>query len=266
VLEDTTSRGLTFLLTIVLLGLLRWLVPSRNRAAEHKYDAKQTPKPLRAGVAKGVMVGIGIALALTFFLLRWTNQLWAAWEGSAELTQYPTPWIWGFFPGFAALSVPWPLLVWWLRRRGRWEEANAIEDCSDSKSGANSYVILKWMALGLAIPVGLFTLLAIPIHLSISGLEVRVGHYASLRTERFDLREARRATLVYGYRLRDGSLKLARDLVIDFADGRRLKGNQVGDGDTSIREDVLQLLLKKIGLEPGYAETGEEIPPLDTGR
>jgi hypothetical protein len=91
---------------------------------------------------------------------------------------------------------------------------------------------------------------------------VRVGHYASIREERFPLKEARRMTIVDGYKLRDGSFTAAKDVIIDFADGRRLRGNQVGDGGSNVRDDVLQLLIAKTGLTPQHALTADEIPTL----
>lgn len=51
---------------------------------------------------------------------------------------------------------------------------------------------------------------------------------------------------------------------MDFADGRRLRGNQVGDGGTSIRGDVMQLLIAESGLTPKYAVTVEDISAAQT--
>jgi hypothetical protein len=165
-----------------------------------------------------------------------------------------------FLPGFAALAVPWPLTVWYLRKVRRWEEADSIEDQSDSKSGMNSFRIMKWLSIGLVAPIGIFTVLAIPIHFSIGASHVRVGHYASIHTDVFQLNQARRLTIVDGYKLRDGSFQPAKDVIIDFADGRRLDGNEAGDGGTNIRSDVMRLLIEKTGLTPEHAKTEEDIP------
>ena len=53
--------------------------------------------------------------------------------------------------------------------------------------------------------------------------------------------------------LQGGHSYETRDLIVDFADGRRLRGNQVGDGGTSVQEDVMQLLISKTGLTPKYS-------------
>jgi len=114
----------------------------------------------------------------------------------------------------------------------------------------------------VVLPIALFTLPAIPIHLSISDSEVRIGHYGSLHSESFPLKDARRLTVVDGYRLKDGSFHPAKDVLIDFAGGRRLRANAVGDGGTNVRTDVMQLLIEKSGLTPEHALTADDVSPL----
>jgi hypothetical protein len=264
---DWLPRAVVPFAVVVMMALFRRIAPGRERAAHHRYDERQDPEPLPTGAVGAAMWSLGIVLALSFFVLRGANRRWAHLEGPAILTQFATQAIWCFFPGFAALAVPWPLTVWYLRRRGRWEEADSIEDESDRRGGGvESYQVMKWLSFGLVCPIAFFTLLAIPIHLSITDSEVRVGHYASWRPEKFEFKDARRLTVIEGYRIRDGEFKPAKDLVIDFADGRRLRGNAVGDGGTSIRDDVMNLLLEKIGLTPGHARTLEEIPVMQGAR
>jgi hypothetical protein len=125
----------------------------------------------------------------------------------------------------------------------------------------NSLRIMKWLSIGVVCPIALFTLPAVPIHFTISDSEARVGHYGSIHSESFHLADARRLTVIDGYRVKDGSFHAAKDVLIDFADGRRLRGNAVGDGGTSIREDVMQLLIAKTGLTPEHASTADEVPP-----
>lgn len=203
------------------------------------------------------MWSLGIAFAMLFFVLRGANQLWASLEGPALMTQYAPQVFWCFLPGFAAVSMPWPLTVWYLRRAGRWEEADSIQDRSDSKGGFDSFVVMKWLSYAVVGPIAVVTLLAVPIHLSITDSEVRVGHYASFRCEIFPLNDARSLTIVKADRVQGGRVLRTEDLVVGFADGRRLRGNQVGDGGTSVRNDVKQLLINKTGLTPRYSSPTE---------
>lgn len=244
----------------LILALFRRIAPPRSRLANAKYDQHQAPEPLPTGIIGGTMWALGLSFALLFFLLRDANRLWARAEGRSILTLYATPWIWIFLPLFSALALPWPIVVWFLRRVGRTDEADSICDAADEKGGVDSFRVMKWLGITLVSPVAFFTVLAIPVHLSISDSEARLGHYASLRTERFPFSEVRRATLIDGRRLRDGSFRPGKDIVIDFADGRRLRGNAVGDGGTDVEEGVVQLLLAKTGLRPTHVLTMEDIP------
>jgi hypothetical protein len=259
-------KVLFWLIFPLVLALFRRMAPPRFRATERLYTDSQEPEPLPTGIIGSAMWAVGIGLALLFFVLRDLNHWRASLDGPSLLTQYATPFIWCFFPGFAAIAIPWPLTVWYLRKVGRWEEADAIEDDSDSKGGGNQFRIMKWMSIGLVGPIAFFTLLAIPIHLSITDSEVRVGHYASIRSESFRLKDARRLTIVDGYRLKDGSFQAAKDVLIDFSDGRRLKGNTVGGGGTSVPEDVLRLFIEKTGLTPEHALTEDDVSALQLGK
>jgi hypothetical protein len=253
-------RALVPLVIVLILILFSRIAPPRSRLAKWRFDQQQVPEPLPTGVIGGTMWALGIFFALTFFVFQGANRLWANADGPAELAIYALPALWVFFPFVAALSIPWPLTIWWLRRVGRKDEADGICDAADSKGNMDIFQVMKWLVIGLAGPVCFFTVLAIPIHLSICKSEARLGHYASLRTERFPFNQATRATLTDGIRLRDGSLYRQKDLIIDFADGRRLRGNELGDGGTDVSDSVVQLLLQKTGLHPDHVEAVEDIP------
>ena len=257
---DWVPRAVVPGVIVLVLSLFRWIAPPRSRLGNSRYDQQQGPEPLPTGVIGGAMWALGIGFVLTFFLLRDANRLWARADGHSVLTLYATPWVWFFLPFFGALTIPWPLTVWYLRKVGRKDEADSIADAADLKGKMDTFRVMKWLGIALVGPIFVLTLLAIPVHLSISDSEARLGHYASIRSERFPFSEARRATLIDGYRLRDGSFQSARDIVIDFSDGRRLRGNAMGDGDTDVEERVVQLLLDKTGLRPIHVLTLEEIP------
>ena len=87
---------------------------------------------------------------------------------------------------------------------GRWQEADSIQDASDNKGAFDSFLVMKWLSIGAVGPIAVLTLLAVPIHFSITDSEVRVGHYASFRPEIFPLNEARRLTIVDVRKLQGG--------------------------------------------------------------
>jgi len=257
---DWLPRAVVPAAIVIIFALFRRIAPAQSRLANRRYDQLQALEPLPTGVVGGAMWALGIGFALTFFLLRGANHLWAKADGQGSLTLYATPWIWCFLPFFSSLTIPWPFTVWYLRRVGRKDEADSISDAADAKCGMDTFRVMKWLGIALVGPISIFTLFAIPIHLSIGDSGVRLGHYASIRTERFPFSEAKRATIIDGYRLRDGSFQPSRDIVVDFSDGRRLRGNAVGDGGTDVEESVVQLLLDKTGLRPAHVATVEDIP------
>jgi hypothetical protein len=109
---------------------------------------------------------------------------------------------------------------------------------------------MKWLSIGVVGPIAVLTLLAVPIHLSITNSEVRVGHYASFHPDIFPLKDARSLTIVDVHEMQGNRSHETKDVIVGFADGRHLRGNQVGDGGTSVRNDVMQLLIDKTGLTP----------------
>jgi len=108
-------------------------------------------------------------------------------------------------------------------------------------------------------PIAVFTLPAIPIHLSIANSEARLGHYGSLHTEIFRFDKAMRATPIDGSRDGNANFHAKRDLIIDFSDGRRLDANAAGDGGTQADDRVVQLLLARTGLHPEHAQTERDM-------
>lgn len=238
-------------------ALFRRFAPFRQEKVD--WREQQVPQPYEPGVIGGLMCAVGIALGLSFFLFRWANHAWAGMDHDAILRFYPTPVLWCFFPGFAALSVPWPFTVWSLRRQGRSDEARSIVEESSGKTGFDSYRVMKWFSYWLVTPIGLATLLAVPIHMSIARGAVRRGHFGSVAEEVFPLADARAAYLIDGVAYGNGSFHQQSDLYLVFADGRQLRANEVGDGGTSADPRAVKLLLELTGLTPSNVHTPDEI-------
>lgn len=158
--------------SVVFALLRRYLPAPKSKFKSWKFEDQQAPEPLPTGVIGAFMWLIAILLLLTFFGFRTANHAWAAMDNRAILRLYPTSFIWCFFPGFAALSIPWPFTIWLLQPLKRSDEADAIAEGSNSKTGFDSFTVMKWLAIGLGLPIGIATIFAIPIHLSI---EKRAG-------------------------------------------------------------------------------------------
>ena len=141
---------------------------------------------------------------------------------------------------------------------GRWEEADSVQDSSDNKGGFNSFRIMKWLSIGVVGPFAVLTLLAVPIHLSITDFEVRVGHYASFRPDIFPLKDARSLTIVDVHGLKGDRSHQTKDVVVGFADGRT-PGNQVGDDGTSVRNDISNSSSIRLVSRPGIHRRPSEV-------
>src|SRR4051812_42876597 len=118
---DSWRRGIVIAGIGLITALLRKYLPSpRPVPSTYRYDAPlQEKEPLPTGVIGGTMWGIGICIALSFFLLKWINHIWADTDGEAIVRNFAASVFWCFLPGFGALAVPWPLTIWLLKRFGR---------------------------------------------------------------------------------------------------------------------------------------------------
>src|SRR5271154_419309 len=152
---DWLPRALVPIGIAFFFWLFRKLFPAPQRLTNYK--DKQVREPLPTGAIGAFMWGVGVCLALSFFLLRAVNHLWAESDGAAILRLYPSAAIWCFLPGFAAISIPWPLTVWLLRRAGRTDEANSIDSDSSEKVGFDSFKVMKWLGIGGVGPIAGFT-------------------------------------------------------------------------------------------------------------
>jgi len=245
-----------------VLALFRRALP-RNTSAE--LAVADDDRSLPYGVAGAIMWALGLVIAVGgFYLLRFANVLIASMDrvdsnAVALFTAYPTPWIWMFFPGFACLILPWLTVLALLRRFGYAGQAARIVVKGNQQMGLNGERLMGWLAYCLVCPIGIFTVLALPMHLKVFPDELHLTHYRHWALVVFRFADARRAYIVDGYTLRDGSFQPHWDLLIDFADGRRLSGNAVGDGGTVPSEELVSILLGRSGLQPEHVRTVDDI-------
>jgi hypothetical protein len=76
------------------------------------------------------------------------------------------------------------------------------------------------MALVIAAPIGVFTVLALPMHTALGLQAIRVCGHAWAKCQTFDYSKAVKMTRIEGFRDRDGKLNRRAGIVVDFADGR----------------------------------------------
>lgn len=243
----------------IAFGIFRKYFPAKEDPTLTRYDRHNGPR-LPNGVFGFATVSFGLLLGIGgYFALAGMNRLYARVDGPALLHVYPTNAIWWFLPGFAAIALPWPLGIHLLRRSKYKDDAAFIEAESSGKTGFDSYRVMVAMNLFLAVPIGIFTVPAITMHLTFTETDIYWTSYSSLHPQVFSYSDATRATFVDGYRLRDGSFQSHPDLILDFRDGRRFSANAVGDGGTVPSAQEIELLLSKTHLTPHDVQTLDDL-------
>jgi hypothetical protein len=247
----------------VVIGLVfsafRRYFPAKPDSTPQRYDRPEG-KRLPTGLFSVVTIAIGIAIAVGgYFGLLATNHILAEADGPALAQAFPVAIWWWFLPGFAALSIPWPLTIALLRRSAYHDEAAYIEAEGSRKSGFDCFRVMAGMNIFLVLPITALTFLALPERLTLTDREIRWTHYASVTPEVFAYADIVRLTAVEGYQLRDGSFKSHKDLLIDFKDGRRLSANAVGDGSSEPSAKEINVLLDKTGLVPREIRTLDDL-------
>jgi hypothetical protein len=179
-------------------------------------------------------------------------------EGSLHL--WPQSTIWWFLPGFGAVALCWEITLQLWSAFGQPDTARLYRLWSDGRAGFDATRILRWVALVIVAPIGIFTILALPMHVTLRQRDIRVCGYAWAKCETFDYAKAMRMTQIDGFRDRDGKLHPRAGIVIDFVDSRRWSSADTGDFRRSVDPALLAFLAEHIHLPLEQAETESDIP------
>jgi hypothetical protein len=92
----------------------------------------------------------------------------------------PSPWMWAIFPFFGGIATCWEITLGVWMCFGNSSQASRYEGWSNQKAGFDATRLLRLMILTIAVPMGIATVLALPIHTSVGESGFRVGHFGSL--------------------------------------------------------------------------------------
>jgi hypothetical protein len=247
------------------LGLLRRFLPPRKVDPGESRASNQANDDFRG--TQWVVGSSMVLVALTFALLTHSalvmaNRYFAEADGPAAFRLLPSPVIWWFFPGFGAICLTWPitLLIWSLFAAH--DKIVRYSEWSDQRAGFDTMRAMYWMALLTAMPIGVATLLAIPIHSSLRDHDIAVGHYARFSSQHLPYSSARRLALVNGLRDRDGKFTPRADLIVDFANGTRWSSSDNRDFKLEVDPGLAEFIEQKTGLNPEQAETEADLAKL----
>lgn len=247
----------------LVFGLARRYLPARalaDRVSPYSMPALNEQFRSTQWIVGFAMVIVGIAFYwLTHLALVETNRALAASEGAAHFVLLPQTAIWWFFPGLGALSLMWELtlLIWSIF--GDKEKADLYDAWSAQKAGFDSRRVLRIMALFIALPIGLLTFLALPMHDTLHETEIRSTGFAWRNVSVYRYSDARRMTIIEGFRTRDGKLTRRAGVVVDFRDGRRWSSADSGDFKEAVDPALVDFLQQRTGLPVQQSETESDI-------
>ncbi len=190
----------------------------------------------------------------------WLNRLIAMSDGPADFRIWPQSAIWWFFPGFGALTLSWEITLQLWSHLGNRDDASLYAYWSNQRTGFDATRLLRWFAVLIALPIGVLTVLALPMHTVFRQNDIRDCGYAFAACKVYRYADARRMTIIEGFRNRDGKLIERAGVVIDFSDGRRWSSADVGDFNKTVDPAFADLLARKTKLPFNYAQTAADIP------
>ena len=144
------------------------------------------------------MIATAVVFAwTTHHLLVSLNRYLGTSDGpETSLRLWPQTAIWWFFPGFGAVVLCWEITLKLWSALGQGDTARSYRLWSDGRTGFDCTRILRWMALVIALPIGVFTFLALPMHTELRHQDIRVCGYAWAGCKTFAYSKAVRMTLI----------------------------------------------------------------------
>jgi hypothetical protein len=263
---SVASFGGRLLIPVAVYGafaLARKYIPARANDQSSDHSSVDYSYESFSGTQWTVGIATAFAVAgfafLTHAMLVYLSRWYAALDGLASFRLFPQTAIWWFFPGFGALTVGYEIVLQLWSLFGDAGRAARYSRWSNLKAGFDGRRLLRWMALLIATPIGIFTLLEIPAHVSLAD-QVIIDHgygFGKPKIYRYDA--ARKLTIIEGFRVKDGSLTSRAGIVIDFDGGRRWSSANSGDFKKEVDPALLEFLIQKTKLLPEHTETADDI-------
>lgn len=271
---NSAVRGAIPAIVVLSLLLCRKWFPSKAANQKINWDSDALHSRFRPLPWKvwPCCVAVMIIFAFgTWFLLSRTNLLLAKIDTPQAIHLLPQPAMWWFFPGFGALTFSWEITLQIFSCFLGRETVNLYNDWVNNTTrgwvrsrytGIDSRRVLRWMAVGIALPILLFVLLALPMHANVGPKNIRDCGYALKPCSVYPLADVVRITEISGFRDKSGKLIDRAGLVLDFKDGHRWSSAEWGDWENSVNPNLTNFLLNKTGLPLGYATTEKDISNL----
>jgi hypothetical protein len=222
VISDLTGPALVPVAVLVVFRRLRAYFPAPGTTDRSPSLSAGEPAPefkdlnWTVGVAMlPVEIGFGFGSYQSLIL---ANRLFAEADGPTRFQLLPTKILWIFFPLFGALSLTWEItqhLFWF----GDKESASRYAQWTHEKAGFNSTRVLRWMALVIALPIAVATVLALPMRSSLRDNDMIIRSYGLRSGRHYLYSQARRLAALNGFRTREGKFQPRAEILVQFSDG-----------------------------------------------
>lgn len=165
---------------------------------------------------------IGIVTAATLhYVLVAANRYFAEAEAPYIFCIWPAAIAWWPFPGIMALSLPLEVMCSLLKAFGSNKRAELYEIWLNQQIGYDRRLLFRRIGLLIALPMGFATALELSAHTALRDRDITQCVYGFAPCEHFTYTDARRLTLVRGYRSSTGKLIRRERILLNFTNGRQ---------------------------------------------
>ena len=252
-IPNNLGRIATPILIAAVFTLSRRYLPATPMETVTEHDVQHFPR--MQWFVGGAMIGTGLVFGVvTYEMLVWANRLLASNEPSPLFLLLPERAMWACLPVFGALCLMWEMTLRLWRLFGDASQAQKYERWSNDKAGFDATRLLRLMTIVLGIPATILTVMALPIHTSITQTGLSVGHFGNLTPRYHSYSDVREITVTEGLRTRNGSLQKRPSIVLDFADGTRWSSADNRPIEKLVDSSLLSFLRSKTGLSVSYID------------
>ena len=237
---EVARRLVTGVVVIGFLALCKRYIPPPK--ADRSGGELYSPTLAVKFTVNGSMLLISIFLAFGIHSILVTSSEFATRRQSdLDVVIHPSPFIWWFLPGFAAICLCWEITF------KLWStfyplQANAYRAYSNVKSGMDSTKVLSWMALVIVLPIAIGTILAIPVSTTLTPTAINSVHYASVHPEVLQYANATDLVQFDGYLDRGGSFIPRAGLLVRFNDGKTWNSADTGDPKNEVDPALIRII------------------------
>jgi hypothetical protein len=266
-LVDSLVRASIPAIVLTVFAIARRYLPARSAkefGTGYSIDELSARFAFTQWLVGAGMLTVGAVIAWgVHALLVSLNQVFVSSEGSSDFVLLPQTAIWWFLPGFAAITLAWEATLGTWSLMGNKNEVALYNYWTTAKAGFDSTRVLRIMAVPILLPIAILTTLALPEHAVLQKEEIRARGYGFSGARTYCYADARRITVIDGFRQRDGKLVKRAGIVLDFSDGRRWSSAAISNFEPNVDQELLRYIQSKTGLEPQYVEAEPDIPRAD---